>query len=353
MKKIVQVVDALYTGGAERVAVDLANGLKQLGFAVFFCVTRSDGPLRTELRTDIPLFNLKRRKRFQGLLTFRKYVLENGISIVHAHGNHTALFCVLALVGVRSIEIIHHDHNSQLGLRNVIVHKLILRRVDHWIVVSEDIRQWVIGKIKYEKALLMINPIVVSRFSKKANENREVKKVVMLANYRKPKDYENLLNAVHHINNSTLKFAISCFGSTSDAQYFDKIQARVFELNLQHLITLNPSATNVPAILSQADVGLLTSFREGLPISLLEYMASSLPVVVTDVGECKRIVSEANCGIVVPHSNPIKLADALQDILFNTANWRMWGLNAKIYVEQNHSMDVYLNKLVNEVYQKA
>jgi glycosyltransferase involved in cell wall biosynthesis len=353
VKKIVQVVDALYTGGAERVAVDLANGLKQLGFAVFFCVTRSDGPLRSELSADIPLFNLKRRKRFQGLLTFRRYVLANGISVVHAHGNHTALFCVLALAGIRNVEIIHHDHNSQLRLRNVIIHKLFLRRVDHWIVVSEDIRQWVIGKIKYGKALLMINPIVVSRFSKTQNENREVKQVVMLANYREPKDYENLLNAVHHINNSTLKFTINCFGSTSDEQYFGKIQARLFELNLQHLITLNSSATNVPVILSQADIGLLTSSREGLPISLLEYMASSLPVVSTDVGECKRIVSEANCGIVVPHSNPTKLAEALQEILFNTVKWKMWGLNAKIYVEQNHSMEAYLNKMVNEVYQKT
>ena len=130
------------------------------------------------------------------------------------------------------------------------------------------------------------------------------------------------------------------------------MQALVNELNIQDLISLNLSVMNIPEVLSLADVGVLTSESEGLPISLLEYMASFLPVVVTDVGECKRIVSEADCGIVSPTKNPEALAEALIKMMQSEEKWSEWGENGRRYIEQHHSLDAFVEKMIQEVYQK-
>lgn len=352
MKKIIQVVDSLNVGGAERVAVDLANGLLQLGYQVFFCITREDGPLNAALSDGLKVVNLNRNKSLEGLWTFRRYVKRNKIDIVHAHGNSTALFCTIALLGLKKIRIIHHDHNSLLNTRNVFIHKMILKRVYAWIAVSAEIRDWVVSKVGHVKTLLIINPVLISRFSKLQGHINNIKQVVVLANYREPKDYVNLLNAVQllRLKSPNLMFKVNCYGSMSDSEYSEKIQNLKAQFNLGGSIELNPSVQDVPQILSRADIGVLSSSREGLPISLLEYMAASLPVIVTDVGECKRIVREANCGVITSPSDPSKLAAAIEETLLHEERWNEWGINARNFVEQNHSMKAFLQRIIKDAY---
>ena len=350
MYSVIQVVDSLNTGGAERVAIDLANGLKKVGCNVFFCVTRHDGPLHSELNSDVTFINLNRNKSYHGLITFRAFIIRNSISIVHAHGNSTALFCVLALIGVNSVKIVHHDHNPLLSFRNVLLQKLVLGRVDAWIAVSDEILRWVISKIGYSNAIMLINPIQISRFYKNSNSVRDTREIIVLANYREQKDYENLLSAVNSIRDCGIKFRIAGYGSHSEGDYFKKINAMVESLNLSKLVQLNPSVLNIPELLSNADVGILSSASEGLPISLLEYMASSLPVIVTDVGECGRIVREANSGVVIPPFDSPALGAAIENVLRNAGQWNEWGLNGRKYIEENHAFEVFLEKMVNVVY---
>jgi glycosyltransferase involved in cell wall biosynthesis len=351
MDKIIQVVDTLNPGGAERVAVDLSNALQAAGHSVYFCVTRHDGSLRGELDEKIQFVNLLRRKSYQGLLTFRKFIIDNEIKIIHAHGNSTALFCVLSLLGIRSVNVIHHDHNPLLKDRNIFIQKLLLSRVQSWIAVSKEILWWVVDKIEYPNPVMMINPIQISRFYNSAEENGTTE-IIVLANYREQKDYANLLFAVQQLKKQGEKFKVSCFGAHTRGDYFLKIKALVEELDIQDMIYLNSSTVSIPALLSKAHIGLLSSASEGLPISLLEYMASCLPVVVTDVGECKRIVNEANCGIVIPPNDSSALAEAIIKILRNKQKWNDWGLNGRKYVEENHSMNNFLKKMIIEVYQK-
>ncbi len=352
MQKIVQIIDTLNPGGAERVAVDLANGLINRGYEVYFCATRQDGTLSQELNQEINFFCLNRSKSYHGLLIFRKFIKINKIGIVHAHGNSTAIFCALALMGLRNVHIIHHDHNPLLSLRNIFLQKLLLSRVGAWITVSDQIQNWVLNKIGYSRALMIKNPIQVSRFYKTPIPNGEKKVIVVLANYREQKDYENLLAAASILKSRGLKFSIKCFGSHFESEYFVKIKKLSLENDLIDYVSLNPSVTNIPELLSMADIGVLSSADEGLPISLLEYMASSLPVVVTDVGECGRIVRQAACGKVVPSNDRDSLAMAIEAILLDEKQWSIWGKNGREYILKNHSMDIFLDKVVNDVYNK-
>ncbi len=350
MKRIIQVTDTLNIGGAERVAVDLANCLSALGHEIFFCSTRAGGPLQSDLREGIQFVNLNRRRRLQGIRAFRQYVKKNSISVVHAHGNSTATFCAVALWGMRSVRIIHHDHNSNLRDRSLFVHRFILRRVNAWIAVSAAILDWVRANVKHPNVRLMINPVGVSRFYRHVKKGALPKRLVILANYRTPKDYFNLIGAISTLKPCRTTFTVNAFGGQGDGKYFQAIRNRIDELDLSDVIVLNGMVQDVPKLLTQFDVGVLSSEREGLPVTLLEYMAAYLPVIVTDVGECKRIVEDADCGYVVPASDPLALGKAIQTMLETAQKWDDWGLNGRKFVEQNHSIETFAKYLIDEVY---
>jgi glycosyltransferase involved in cell wall biosynthesis len=344
--RVIQVVDTLQAGGAERVAVDLANGLLKSGFQVYFCATRRTGDLQQELHPGVVFFCLHRKHTFEGLLEFRKKIIAAGIRIIHAHGNSTASFCVLSLIGTNT-KIIHHDHNPVLDKRNIFLEKLILKRCHSWIVVSVLIERWATVKIGFNNVILLFNPVNVERFTQSSNEKRSnaLARGVVLANYRPQKDYINLLESLKAYNHMSVRVIIDCYGSHFESKYRRMVETVIQQWELGDQIKLHPSTSEVPQKLAEADFGVLSSEEEGLPISLLEYMASSLPVIVTDAGECARIVTESACGIVVPIKDAILLSLGVEKIANNPELRHIFGENGRAYVIKNHGIENFVLKI--------
>lgn len=350
--RIVQVTDTLQPGGAERVAVDLSNFLASIGHEVFFCVTRKKGALEAALNPEISLTCLNRTSTFAGLRKFRKYITQNRIRIIHAHGNNTAQFCVVALVGITNVKIIHHDHNSVLKKRNWLLERIVLGRVSHWIVVSMPIFHWAKIKVGYKNLSLILNPINTKRFIKCSNQLSQPVKVIALANYRVEKYYENLIAIGRLVKEQSLRVVFVCYGSHFGGEYFLKIKSLCETDHLQDIIQLNPPTMQIPELLKNANLGVLFSKSEGLPISLLEYMATSLPVVVTDVGDCGEIVRTSGCGKVVPVNNPEAFLSAIKNLIESPDRLTI-GANGRRYVDQYHSIEYFGSQIVNEVYKKV
>ena len=91
----------------------------------------------------------------------------------------------------------------------------------------------------------------------------------------------------------------------------DEIRAAVKERGLEERVLFTGFRSDVPDILSAADMFVLPSHGESFPLTVLEAMAARLPVVATDVGGVAEAVDHENTGIVVPAAAPGPLADAL------------------------------------------
>jgi glycosyltransferase involved in cell wall biosynthesis len=81
------------------------------------------------------------------------------------------------------------------------------------------------------------------------------------------------------------------------------------------------------------------SRREGLPIALLEGMASRLPLVATAVGEVPTIVQDGRTGVLVPAEDPESLAAAIIELLLNPAKREQLGSAARQLVEDEFSAE--------------
>lgn len=356
-KSILHVTDSLIPGGAERVAVDLANETFRRGVPVYFITTRIDGSLKDELESKILQFCLKRKRTFdiKGIIYFRKLVRQYQITHVHAHGNGTAMFCVVALLGIHGIRIIHHDHNSLLYNRSVLKELSLLRFVDSWIAVSEKIYDWATNRIKFRNVVIILNPINIKKFIYKVPKTELPVNIVFLANYRVEKDYELLIESVSKfVTNYKIlikdQLKVNCYGNYFESRYASEIKRLIKERNLSEYININPPTNNVARVLSTAHFGILCSKSEGLPIALLEYLASNLPVIVTDTGEMGRIVRNANCGLVVPVGDSKQYALALEEMFKKRNLWGVLGNNGRQFVERYHSVESVVDELMTKIY---
>jgi glycosyltransferase involved in cell wall biosynthesis len=96
-----------------------------------------------------------------------------------------------------------------------------------------------------------------------------------------------------------------------------------------------------PLTLARADLFVLSSTSEGLPLSILEAMAAALPVVATSVGGVPEAVEEGETGLLVPPRDPVRLAAALERLLVDPPLRRRLGANGRARVRERFGLEVF------------
>ncbi len=123
------------------------------------------------------------------------------------------------------------------------------------------------------------------------------------------------------------------------------IAERIAHHGLGERVRMVGARDDIPRILPAADLFVSSSYREGLPIAVLEAMAAGLPVVATSVGDVPRVVVEGT-GLVVPPHQPEQLADAINQLLADPERLRTMGRAAKAHVTAHHSPAVWVDQLM-------
>jgi glycosyltransferase involved in cell wall biosynthesis len=134
-------------------------------------------------------------------------------------------------------------------------------------------------------------------------------------------------------------------GASPEGDWTDRLKAQVKALGLQdcvHFIgPLKPDELKGP--LSAADVFVLSTRNEGWANVFLEAMACGLPVVTTDVGGNREVVSQPELGIIVPFDDAIALSTAIDSALT-----REWNSDAIIEFARTHAWEARVKTLVEE-----
>ena len=102
---------------------------------------------------------------------------------------------------------------------------------------------------------------------------------------------------------------------------------------------------DIAYILSQATIGVLSSKTEGLPVALLEYGLSKLPVIVTEVGDCPKLISDGVNGSVVVKENPAIFADTILELLDKGDLRKQYGLQLEKTVNKEYAIQTYIDSL--------
>ena len=317
--KILHLIDSLNPGGAERMAVAYANALSQRGEETLLWSTREEGILKETLHPQVQyrFLNRKGPVGLKALFAASSQIKKENIRLIHAHA--TSFFFATLLKWLNpQLKLIWHDHygkSDALHLRKTRELKFCSNYFDAVISVNEKLKNWANKELKC-KQVYFIKNFVSPDIHPKNNlvlKGNDGKRIVCLANIRPQKNHLNLLKAFQILHQSQPEWSLHLPGNAPEAVWFSTLQDFVKQHHLEQSVFFYGAQKGVAYLLQQAEIGVLSSDSEGLPLALLEYALAGLPVVTTDVGYCREVVQDF--GKVVPPQNPEALATALLEYI--------------------------------------
>jgi glycosyltransferase involved in cell wall biosynthesis len=346
--RILQLVEHLWIGGSERMAVNVSNVLQLAGHEIILCPTRDKGPLEKYVEPDVRIecLNKKSTLDFKAFVRLISIIRNNKIEIIHAHSS-SVFWAVGARFFYPRIKIIWHDHyGARLEDKHLNkYYRYISPFLSGIITVNKSLREWAVKNMKVKPGnILFINNFPLVNAVNK-NKNPDLIKIVCLANLRPEKDHPTLVRAIHLVKTKhpELHLKVILAGLYWEDEYYKKIVKLTEQFNLGSTIQIVGSIEDTSSLLATADIGVLCSVFEGMPLSLLEYGLAGLPVVVTNVGQCSEVVDHGRLGRVVPSQEPELFAEELQWIIDNNDTAINMGLMFKEHVEKEYGKSNFLS----------
>jgi glycosyltransferase involved in cell wall biosynthesis len=327
MLHVMHVIDSLQIGGAERMLVDLANVTVELGHRASVCVTRSAGPLATELRAEVGCHVLGRRSRFDlaGLHRAGRLVRTSGADVLHVHGRSSfSLMAALRAVTPGFPPIVLHDHFGRIEIDPHLpswFRRWGRRALSAYVGVHPQLgaiaaaagvpadRIHTIGNALDLGRLLRAEPLDVRR------ELGLPATVVgiMAANLRPEKGLHVLVEALGCCAPERRPTVVVA-GREADPKYVRRCRDRIAALGLSDRIVVTGERPDLPRLILGVDFAVMPSVSESGPLVLIEYLVAGLPIVATRTGEIGRGLAEGGLLGFVPPDDPRALAAELERI---------------------------------------
>lgn len=354
--RVVQLIDSLEPGGAERMAVTIANTIgKELKFSGIV-VTRLEGSLKETISSKVNYLFLRKKRAVDiyALLRFRKFLKKNRVTIIHAHGS-SYFFAVLLKIILPSIKIFWHDHygNRLKSTNSNNIIKLVSIFFSGVFTVNLELQKWALQNLKTSNVFFLPNYVEENPIEQKCTilKGEKGKRIVVLANLRTPKNHHLALSAFSKSKIASLGWTLHFIGKDNYDSYSKDLKDKITNDNLINSVFIYGSCLDVQHILNQCDVGLLTSTYEGFPVTLLEYGRANLFVIASNVGYCNQIIRNAETGICFELNKENELESILKSLAENVTENKILAQQLNDFVNENYSAKVVIKKILS-IYQK-
>lgn len=351
--RILHISSVRTFGGGERHLVDLTRGLAERGHEIFVALRPTnqwqerlsflppENIFHASIRNAFGVFSAQRIARFSE---------ENNIEIVHAHAARdyipASLVCRLT-------------KNSKFVLtRHVLFpmkpfHRLTLTNLARAIAVSPAVEvnlQTIFPKRKIE---VIPNGINTENLT---DEERKIRREEFRALHNIPPDAETVgtigelkalkgqrdfVLAANEIakRNSKAFFLIVGKDNSTSREFRRELKRLVKVFDLENRFLFLDWVEDLPALLAALDVFVSASHSESFGLAILEAMANRTPIVATRTEGAKALLRNNETGLLVPIKEPLRLAAAVEELLKNTEERRIFVENAKSFAEKQFSLD--------------
>jgi glycosyltransferase involved in cell wall biosynthesis len=351
--RIVQIIDSLEAGGAERMAVNYANGLAEMVDFSGLIATRKEGDLKEKIDPKVKYLFLKKKNSIDifALFKLKKYCKTHNIGFIQAHSSSFFIAVLLKILSPK-IKIIWHDHDGMseyLHQRKSFFLKIASFYFDGIITVNLLLKDWALTKLNCKKVFFLPNFTSFDANEKKLTRLNGVdgKRILCLANLRQQKNHFMLIKIAVQIKNIFPNWSFHLVGKDFQDHYSQAIKKLIIENNLQKHVYIYGSKKDIQNIINQSSIGVLTSNSEGLPVCLLEFGLQKKPVVATNVGEIGTIIKNNSHGFLVERKDDKSFLEAVLFLIKDENAAVQKGENLNFSIEQNHSKNKILDKYIN------
>jgi len=359
-KKILYVIGSLDLGGAERHLSLIAPRLKRLGWEpTIYCLSRrgaqSDAVVKDGVIVVGPPWDSSGKqhfamrffklfasclKLFKLIVVCRPYIAHFFLPLAYIVGAPISLLggVPVLVMSRRSLNLYQAQHRFLSRLERILHHRMTAilcnsRAIFNQLVESDGCDP---GRLK-----IIYNGIDISKIDQappaEALQNRSLI-LVIVANLIPYKGHADLIQALASVRDRMpARWLLLCIGRDDGIR--DELETQVRRLNLSEHILFLGERTDVESLLKLADIGILCSHEEGFANAILEGMAASLPMVVTDVGGNSEAVIAGQTGLVVPPKDPNALGNAIVELASDADTRKKMGLAGRRRAEDKFSID--------------
>ena len=346
------VVFKLEPGGAEFLAARVAEKLADNHRFIYVCL-ESESTRGTPIETlGSPVYELKKQPGLDWSVPhmLRSIVRDERVDLIHAHQYGPFFYSALCRWGSSRPPILFQEHGRQIPdpvrRSHHVANRILLGGKDRVIAVSNQVKRGLVESEGFpsDRVEVVYNGINCEAFDFSRGNRQEVRRelniapesfVVMTAARLDPiKDHETSLRSMYRLLQRQSNAILVFVGDGPEAATID---GWVDRLGLTNQVRRLGTRFDVPRLLSAADVGLLNSKSEGLPLFLLEAMATGLPVVGTKVPGIQDVVVEEETGFLADVGDDSSIASHLARLAQDEQLQRRMGRAGRERVVQKFS----------------
>ncbi|HLV40394.1 glycosyltransferase [Xanthomarina sp.] len=292
--RVVQVIDRLNVGGAERVLVDLANLLYENNCDVTVVCLLEEGQLDGYINKAIPLIYLRRKNKYNPLYLIRLYRILIQFDVIHIHLRQVLRYVSLLFYSLnlhKKKVVVFHDHFGKIDIDKEISLSIkeALKRCKAYIGVSEQLTCWAKANSVNTKIIKLTNIVRAERRIQSTHLSFNQVNIVSVGNFRPQKNYEFLCQLIADSPNN---YYYTIYGQVVDMVYYNKILVLLRQLRVRNRVTIITDCKSVLPELSKYHLGLHCATSETGPLVALEYLSMQLPFVAYHTGEVAKNVAQ-------------------------------------------------------------
>lgn len=375
--KILYIIPSLLTGGAEALVCQWALYLQRSGHSAEVCTMYAAGPFARNLETNgirvhnlnhdpgIEQYRLRRKYDLRLVMKLARTVRTGNYDIVHVHLFPALFHTALLSLFINQQPYLYSEHSVLNRRRSIQVLKPVDRflysRFRQIVPVSEEVRRALSGWLPdlQEKMRVVPNGVDARFLSVPAGDVLALRRELGLRNDEQvvlfagrliwEKGVDVLMAALPRLVlevDHPVRILIAGDGP---------VRARLEKESRQFIFPLKVSflgnRSDMPRLFALADLLVMPSRWEGLPMVLLEALAARTPVVATPVGGIPEVLSHDHSGWIVPRENPQALAEGIARLLKSEELRRRLSDSAFQLFEERYSSQVTISRLI-QIYQE-
>jgi glycosyltransferase involved in cell wall biosynthesis len=363
---ILHIIGDLNVGGTERNLLKILPKLNNKKYQCKVLTLFEPGLLAKDLKyagIDVISLNIPRTilniKTFSALIKLIKYIKKLKPVIIHTwlyHSNNLINILSPFFKQIPIINSIRHDNPEAGSFKTKLSSKIgaffsrLFNRTTVYCSKSSMIKH-INNNYSYKNSFVIPNGFLISNIEKseaqpnlrqKLNIPSNYKIAIIVGRYCIEKDYPTLLKAIKIVTEKHPNVLFLFCGKGLDRNN-KELQEQISNLKIENKIILLGIQSNIENLMAGGDFFISSSNSESFPNVIAESMSVGTPCIATEVGDTANIIGSA--GIIVPHSNSKKTAEAIINFLkLNNKQLELLGQKAKERIRDNYSLNSCINQ---------
>jgi glycosyltransferase involved in cell wall biosynthesis len=357
--RVVHLISGQMYGGGQKVALDLVEGLRTsrganselwlMGCRHGSLRERADFIANYDGNYSSPATLLRSACNVRGRL------LSSSVDIVHSHGWDADAVAYLATLGRREMRVVHlhvtpawiHSAHIRHGARRLLTHRIFAGKSVQVVAVASAVREhWtqVFDRLE-DRTQVIYNAADAKRFRPAhlpPDSTGAAMTFGVACRLTPQKGLSVLIQALADASQRSSR--IMHLKIAGEGPELDALQRLAHNLGIAHLVTFVGHIAEVDQFYQTLDALVLTAVSdEGMPLTILEAMASGLPVVTSDVGGSSEAVRDGIDGFVVRPNSPTAISDAMIELAAQPALRLSMGRSALERARSHFSLEAQID----------